>query len=112
MKSSIKIIDSAFGKGLYTSDGKNYQIACPKCSKGDSSKKKLHIDVEDLKYHCWVCGIKGKNILFLIKKLRPDIDVGKIKTSKNIIQEEIEEEKQHQAEIAKRKEAEILAKLK
>ena len=93
MKSSIKIVDSAFGRGQYTSDGKNYQICCPKCGKGDVSKKKLHISVEDLKYHCWVCGIKGKNILFLVKKLRPDIDVGEIKTPKRFLKEEAEEEK-------------------
>ena len=92
MKSSIKIIDSAFGKGLYTSDRKNYQVSCPKCKSG-SSKKKLHISVEDLKYHCWVCGLKGKNVLYLIKKIRPDIDVGNLKNFVKKNEEEAEEEK-------------------
>ena len=92
MNSSIKIIDIAFGKGTYTADGENYQIRCPKCCKPGSSKKKLHISVEDLKYHCWVCGIKGKNILYLVKKLRPDIDVGNIKSkSPKIINQPTEE---------------------
>ena len=92
MNSSIKLIDRAFGKGTYTADGENYQIRCPKCCKPGSTKKKLHISVEDLKYHCWVCGIKGKNILYLIKKLRPDIDVGKIKSTQKTAQGEEEAE--------------------
>ena len=84
MSSSIKIIDIAFGKGSYTADGENYQVRCPKCCKPGSSKKKLHISVDDLKYHCWVCGIKGRNVLYLVKKIRPDLDVGDIKASRKI----------------------------
>lgn len=93
MKSSIKIIDSAFGKGLYTSDGKNYQVSCPDCKKSGSLKKKLHISIEDLKYHCWVCGLKGRNILYLVKKIRPDIDVGVIKSFNNHVEIKSQEEK-------------------
>lgn len=90
MNSSIKIIDIAFGKGVYTADGKNYQVKCPKCGKASSGKKKLHIDVDDLKYHCWVCGIKGRNVLYLAKKTRPDLDIGDIKVARKKV-EEIEE---------------------
>ena len=81
MSSNIKILDAAFGKGTHTADGKNYQVPCPACNSVDKRKKKLHIKVDDLRYHCWICGIKGKNVLYLVKKIRPDIDVGKIKNS-------------------------------
>lgn len=89
MSSNIKILDSAFGKGSYTSDGKNYQVACPECNSADKRKKKLHIKVDDLRYHCWICGLKGKNVLYLVKKIRPDIDVGKIKVQKNNLETDV-----------------------
>ena len=93
MSSKIKILDAAFGKGAYTSDGKNYQVNCPKCNNTDRRKKKLHVKVDDLRYHCWICGIKGKNVLYLVKKIRPDIDVGKIKnvSSTSLTEEDIQE---------------------
>lgn len=81
MDSRIKIFDIAFGKGVYTRDRINYQVSCPECDK-TRNKKKLHIRVEDLRYHCWVCGLKGKNVLYLVKKVRPDLDVGPIKVNK------------------------------
>lgn len=81
MSSKVKIFDLAFGKGSFTNDRKNYQVRCPECGK-DGSKKKLHIKLDDFRYHCWVCGLKGKNVLYLVKKLRPDLDVGNIKTPK------------------------------
>ena len=81
MSSKVKIFDQAFGKGAFTNDRKNYQVRCPECGK-ESGKKKLHIKLDDLRYHCWVCGLKGKNVLYLVKKVRPDIDVGNIKSAK------------------------------
>jgi len=90
MSSNVKIFDLAFGKGTYTRDRKNYQVKCPECGKS-GEKKKLHIKLDDLRYHCWVCGVKGKNVFYLVKKLRPDLDVGRISLPKK---EDIEEDDQ------------------
>ena len=71
---TIQIFEKAFGKGEFSRDKENYQVTCPSCSKiKRTTKRKLHIKVDDLRYHCWVCGMKGKNILSLIKKIRPDL---------------------------------------
>ena len=42
---------------------------CPFCS---HHKKKLNINIESGKYHCWVCDAKGSNISYLLKKLNVD----------------------------------------
>lgn len=73
--SIITIIESAFGKGLMTRDQQNFQVACPNCSNNKTGKKKLHIKLDDLRYHCWVCDLKGKNVLYLVAKVRPDLKI-------------------------------------
>lgn len=70
----ISLLDKSFGKGVFSRDKENYQIVCPECKKSkNTTKKKLHVKVDDLRYHCWVCGIKGKNIITLVNKHRPDL---------------------------------------
>lgn len=90
----IYIFDRAFGRGQFTSDRENYQVSCPECSQGRSEKKKLHIKVDDLRYHCWVCGIKGRNALYLVRKTRPDIEIDekKFKLKKINSESDVEEE--------------------
>lgn len=68
-KSLKKILDSTFGQGDLGRDGVNYQLSCPFCK----SKKKLHVRLDDFRYHCWVCDAKGKNIWKLVSKIRPDL---------------------------------------
>lgn len=85
------LLDKAFGKGTIARDGINYQLSCPFCAKKSSSlKKKFHVRLDDFRYHCWVCGAKGKNIWSLVKKLRPGLaGVPNVrKTSKFTVQEE------------------------
>lgn len=79
-KNIMSVLSSVFGKGQLTSDRINYQIVCPTCRKEKgTSKRKLHVRLDDLRYHCWVCGLKGKNILYLAKKYDSSVQVGSIK---------------------------------
>jgi DNA primase len=86
-----RILDKAFGPGIISRDQINYSTRCPTCKDSRKSKKKLVIRLDDLRYHCWVCGVKGKDVRFLIKKFRPGlIEISdKFKIQKNI---DIEEE--------------------
>ena len=44
---------------------------CIRDSSKPDRKKKLVIRLDDDRYHCWVCGIKGRSLLSLIKKYAP-----------------------------------------
>jgi DNA primase len=68
-----KIIEEALGKGNIGKDGINFSVACPFCKERKSGKLKFSIRLDDSRYHCWVCETKGKNIWFLISKIRPDL---------------------------------------
>ena len=60
-----------FGPLELSRDKINVAVKCPACSK-TSGKKKLVIRLDDDRYHCWVCGIKGRNLLPLVKKYAPN----------------------------------------
>jgi len=65
----LDLLRRAFGLYGGGKDGINYAFRCPNC--GKNNKKKLIIRVDNDAYHCWVCGIKGKNLRYLIKKHCP-----------------------------------------
>mgnify|MGYP003992624249 CR=1 FL=1 len=65
------LIRNAFGSFIAEKDGVNVCIKCPKCGKHTSQKKKLVIKIDDGKFHCWVCGLKGSNISYLFRKYAP-----------------------------------------
>jgi len=69
-KSILSLLDDVFGRGIKSRDGVNYSVSCPSCDK-QRSKKKLSIRLDDYRYHCWVCGLKGKNIWSYIEKSVP-----------------------------------------
>lgn len=71
--SSVKValLKKAFGNGDHSRDGEDISFKCPKCSSNNSSKKKLAIKIEEGLYHCWVCGLSGKNIYTLFKAYAP-----------------------------------------
>ena len=69
--SKITFFRRVFGEHSKSSDGINFAFKCPKCSMGLSTKKKLVIRLDNDAYHCWVCGIKGKNLRFLLRKYYP-----------------------------------------
>ena len=96
MDNSFKIkslVVKAFGNGDLSRDKINFAVKCPSCG-GSSNKRKLVIRLDDSRYHCWVCGIKGKNISSLLRKYRPDLadSLGKLKPKK-------QEEEQHQVKL-------------
>lgn len=63
-----RIIDDAFGAGVLSRDGINYAISCPSCKDDRKDKRKLIIRLDDGRYHCWVCGLKGKSVKSLLSK--------------------------------------------
>jgi len=92
MQKNIRnLLDKAFGKGVLSRDGVNYELRCPVCNDARKEKKKLIVRLDDARYHCWVCETKGSNIIFLLRKFRPDlIDVSdKVNFSKKTTTEEI-----------------------
>ena len=75
MISRIKIrnlLVKAFGAGELSRDKINFAINCPSCNDGKESKRKLVVRLDDGRYHCWVCGIKGKNISRLVLRYKPE----------------------------------------
>jgi hypothetical protein len=72
-----------FGDYKLTSGGKNIEVVCPACKEEKGNfyfKKKLSIMIDSQVSHCWVCGLSGKNLKFLIKKYKPEFLVHYTKT--------------------------------
>jgi hypothetical protein len=60
----LSILEKAFGE--YTPLGQEYMFFCPEgCHE---VKKKLSVNLEKNKYHCWICGYGGQDIKFLLIK--------------------------------------------
>ncbi len=80
------ILTRAFGQGSMSRDGINYAVCCPACDSNKRNKRKLEVRLDDARYHCWVCGIKGSDVRYLIRKYRPDLadKVSTLKTSKTL----------------------------
>ena len=68
-----RVLDIAFGPGTMSRDHINYALRCPACDDSRRDKRKLEVRLDDARYHCWVCGIKGSDVRFLIRKYRPDL---------------------------------------
>ena len=69
------LVESVLDKGQSTSKG-NYAFKCPFCS---HHKNKLEInlrttDKRENFWHCWICGVKGKTLLSLFKKIKAPSD--------------------------------------
>ena len=62
----INFIQKNFGKGVISRDGNDITISCPTC--GSASKKKLAINLDTWKYHCWVCSARGNSLVSLLRK--------------------------------------------
>jgi DNA primase len=67
----ISLLTRSFGSIEVCRDDTNVTALCPICAKQGSSKKKLSIRLDDGRYHCWVCGSKGRSVIQLIKKYHP-----------------------------------------
>lgn len=64
----IRFIQSIFGVGKLSSNGRNLDVRCPFCDPRDKSKKKLSIRLEDDANHCWTCDWKARSLVPLIRK--------------------------------------------
>jgi len=64
----LRFLECIFGKYTLSRDGLNASFVCPKCDTTDSRKKKLVVKLENDIFHCWVCGVKGKNLKRLIER--------------------------------------------
>jgi hypothetical protein len=64
--SKIDFVRRALGEITVARDGVNIAAKCPSC--GTSGKRKFSINIENWSCHCWVCGIKGKNLYRILFK--------------------------------------------
>ena len=64
----ITILDETLGVGR-SLRGNEQAHHCPFCN---HHKKKLQVNLETQKWHCWVCDAKGKKIQTLLKRLHVD----------------------------------------
>jgi DNA primase len=72
----INILDSALGVGS-SLKGNEQAHHCPFCN---HHKKKLQINLDTQRWHCWVCDSKGRSIQSLLRKLNVDVrDVAVVK---------------------------------
>ncbi len=64
--SKLHFIRKVFGKYEMSRDGLNVSVKCPACR--HPLKKKLCIRLDTDIFHCWVCGMKGRNLVSLLRK--------------------------------------------
>ena len=69
----VSALKAAFGGLELSRDGEDVSVKCPKCAKPGTHKKKLVINIEKGMYHCWVCGLKGRNIAYVVRLVSPEI---------------------------------------
>jgi len=62
----LRYLSSAIGMGYLSKDGVNASFKCPKCQHKD--KHKLVVKLDDERWHCWVCGTKGRSVSSLLAK--------------------------------------------
>lgn len=70
----VKFLQRTLGNCMLGKDGVNLSTRClnPKCSSlTNRSKLKLVIKLDDEKYHCWVCELKGIGVARLYKRYVP-----------------------------------------
>ena len=89
----VKFIRKVFGSAELSRDNINIAVKCPKCAK-NNGKKKLVIRLDDDRYHCWVCGIKGRNLFSLIRSTAPNLlseyeKISKYKRSEDLSEDEV-----------------------
>ena len=67
LSKALSFVKAVFGNGLIDQSRANIAVECPECGP-DSGKKKFSINLESWQCHCWVCGLKSKNLTFILKK--------------------------------------------
>jgi hypothetical protein len=71
---AIDFCEKAFGPGQLSNGGRNISVVCPECLQKSSTteKKKLVIRTDNWLVHCWVCGFKGRTLVNLLRKHKPE----------------------------------------
>ena len=72
-QAKIDALKRALGRVHQSTDHLNVACHCPDPSCPTSSrtnKLKLAIRLDDGRYHCWVCGTKGGNVAWLVKRFK------------------------------------------
>lgn len=69
----IQFIEKIFGPAKLSNGGLNVSVVCPNrnCPSVSRNKKKLVIRTDNFLVHCWVCGIKSKNLYNILRKYIP-----------------------------------------
>ena len=76
-----QILTNILGRGKPLNNGEQMIYKCPFCN---HYKPKLQIHFELGQYHCWVCGVKGRSIATLLRKLKVSKEIiDKFRTNKN-----------------------------
>jgi DNA primase len=75
------VLSKAFGPSTVSRDGINVAVSCPECD-ANKTKKKLSVRLDDYRFHCWVCGIKGKNVWKYISRKFPHVQIDEVLFSK------------------------------
>ena len=59
-------VKSNLGTSKVSRDGNNVAVQCPACKKDG----KFSINLNTWMCHCWVCGVKSKNLITILKKYK------------------------------------------
>lgn len=68
---AILFLGKVFGDYKLDGPQKNIAFYCPNCKDESKNKRKLSIKLDNFVFNCWKCGIRGKNIYWLLKKYHP-----------------------------------------
>ena len=63
----LEFFTKVFGKPGKFSDGVNAPFCCPRCNK-NKQKKKFTVRLDNDISHCFVCGLKGRNLKSIIRE--------------------------------------------
>jgi len=66
MHDRVSFIRKAFGETQRARDGINVAVVCPSCN--NRNKKKFSINLETGQCHCWVCDLRGKTLVPILRK--------------------------------------------
>jgi transcription elongation factor Elf1 len=62
----VTFIRKVFGEVSRARDGINVAVSCPACN--NRQKKKFSINIETGQCHCWVCDLRGKTLIPILRK--------------------------------------------
>lgn len=68
-----KLLQKAFGTSSLDASNVNMAFRCPSCNDPRKEKLKLVVHLDSGWFHCWTCGLAGKNIAYLFKKFAPGL---------------------------------------